>query len=38
MYAIQSIPSSLLVDKAGKIIAKNQRGNDLRKTVAGILN
>ncbi len=38
MYAIQSIPSSLLVDKSGKIIAKNKRGNELRATVAGILD
>lgn len=38
LYAIQSIPSSLLVDKTGKIIAKNKRGEDLRDTVAGILD
>lgn len=34
MYAIQSIPSSLLVDKTGLIVAKNKRGDDLRKFVA----
>ena len=32
-YAVRSIPQSLLVDKTGKIIAKNKRGEDLRKTV-----
>lgn len=37
MYAIQSIPSSLLVDKTGKIIAKNKRGDELRAFVAEIL-
>ncbi len=36
-YAIRSIPSSLLVDKTGKIIAKNKRGDELRETVADIL-
>lgn len=34
LYAVNSIPSSLLVDKNGKIIAKNKRGEELRKTVA----
>jgi peroxiredoxin len=34
MYAIQSIPSSLLVDKTGLIVAKNKKGDDLRKFVA----
>jgi len=34
MYFIQSIPSSLLVDKTGLIVAKNKRGDDLRKFVA----
>jgi peroxiredoxin len=37
MYAIQSIPSSLLVDKNGKIVAKNKRGDDLRAFVAETL-
>ena len=37
MYAIQSIPSSLLVDRTGKIIAKNKRGDELRAFVAGTL-
>lgn len=34
MYAIQSIPSNLLVDKTGMIIAKNKRGDELRQIVA----
>lgn len=34
LYAVRSIPSSLLVDKNGKIIAKNKREDELRKTVA----
>lgn len=38
MYAIRSIPSNLLVDKTGKIIAKNKRGEELRKFVAGTLD
>ena len=37
-YAIQSIPSSLLVDKTGKIIAKNKRGEELRAFVSETLN
>ena len=36
-YAIQSIPSSLLVDQTGKIIAKNKRGDELRAFVAEYL-
>lgn len=38
VYAIQSIPSSLLVDKNGVIVAKNKRGDELRQTVAEKLN
>jgi peroxiredoxin len=34
LYAINSIPSSLLVDKNGKIIAKNKREEELRKVVS----
>jgi peroxiredoxin len=34
MYNIQSIPSSVLVDRTGKIVAKNKRGDDLRKFLA----
>lgn len=37
MYAIQSIPSSLLVDRTGKIVAKNKRGDELRAFVAETL-
>lgn len=37
-YFVHSIPSNLLVDKNGIIIARNQRGEDLRKTVAKILD
>jgi peroxiredoxin len=37
MYAIQSIPSSLLIDRTGKIIAKNKRGDELRAFVAETL-
>lgn len=37
LYAIQSIPSSLLVDQTGKIIAKNKRGEELKKFVAETL-
>ncbi len=37
MYAIQSIPSSLLVDKTGVIVAKNKRGDELRAFVAETL-
>ena len=33
LYAISSVPSSLLVDKNGKIVAKNKRGDELTKTV-----
>ncbi len=37
-YAINSIPSNLLVDKTGKIIAKNKRGDELRETLAKMLD
>lgn len=37
-YAIRSIPSSLLVDKTGKILAKNKRGEELREFVSSTLN
>lgn len=38
LYSVKSIPSSLLVDKNGVIVAKNKRGDELRDTVAEILN
>ena len=34
MYAINSIPSNLLIDKSGKIIAKNKTEEELREFVA----
>lgn len=37
-YAVNSIPSSLLVDKTGKIIAKNIRGEALGLTVSELLD
>ena len=37
-YAINSIPSSLLVDQNGKIVAKNKRGDELRATVSELLD
>ena len=36
-YAIRSIPQSLLVDKTGKIVAKNKRGDELREAVQEFL-
>lgn len=38
LYVVNSIPSNLLIDKNGKIIAKNKSKTELRKTVAGFLN
>ena len=38
LYAVNSIPSNLLVDKNGKIVAKNKRGEELRETVSQILD
>lgn len=38
LYAINSIPSSLIVDQNGKIIAKNKRGEELRATISQLLN
>jgi len=37
-YGIQSIPFTLLLDKEGKIIAKNLRGDELEKKLAELLN
>ncbi len=37
LYGIQSIPSNVLIDKEGKIIAKNLRGEELEKKLAEIL-
>jgi peroxiredoxin len=38
MYVINSIPSSLIVDKNGKIVAKNKHDEELRETIASLLN
>jgi peroxiredoxin len=37
-YNIQGIPYTVLVDKEGKILAKNLRGEDLEKKLAEVLN
>jgi len=37
-YAIQSIPSTFLLDKEGKIIAKNLRGDALEAKLAELMN
>lgn len=37
LYAINSIPANLLVDKTGKIIGRNLREAKLRETVEGLL-
>ncbi|MCK7553525.1 TlpA family protein disulfide reductase [Chitinophaga sedimenti] len=36
-YGIQSVPSNLLIDPQGKIIAKNLRGEDLAKKLGEVL-
>ena len=36
-YAVSSIPSNVLIDENGTIIAKNLRGEDLRKKVEELL-
>jgi peroxiredoxin len=38
LYGISSIPSSLLVDKTGKIIAKDKRGEELSATITEFLD
>ena len=38
MYAVEGIPHSLLVDKTGKIIARDKRGKELGKTVGEFFN
>ena len=37
LYAVNSIPSSLIVDRTGKIVAKNKRGDELRSTITELL-
>jgi len=38
LYGVQSIPANLLIDRNGKIIAKNLRGDDLHEKLAEILD
>jgi peroxiredoxin len=38
LYAVNSIPASLIVDKNGKIIAKNKRDEALREAVSELLD
>ncbi|MDD4755340.1 MAG: redoxin domain-containing protein [Prolixibacteraceae bacterium] len=38
MYLINSIPSSLIVDRNGKIVAKNKRAGELREFISGFLD
>lgn len=38
LYAVNSIPSSLIVDRNGIIVAKDKRGNELRETVEELLD
>jgi peroxiredoxin len=38
LYAVNSIPSSLIVDKNGIIVAKNKRGDELRETIDELVN
>lgn len=38
MYAVNSIPTNLLLDKEGKIIARNLRGEDLRVKISELLD
>lgn len=37
LYAVNSIPSNLLVDNTGKIIARNLREEKLKETISGLL-
>lgn len=37
LYAVNSIPSNLLLDKDGKIVGRNLRGEDLAKEMASLL-
>lgn len=37
LYGIKSIPQNFLLDKDGKIVAANLRGEDLEKTLAELL-
>lgn len=37
-YSVQSIPATFLIDRQGKIVAKNLRGEDLYKKVEELIN
>ncbi|MDP2338294.1 MAG: TlpA disulfide reductase family protein [Bacteroidota bacterium] len=37
MYSVNSIPANMLVDKTGKIIGRNLRGEKLRETISELL-
>ncbi len=37
MYGVQSIPANFLLDKEGKIVARNLRGEDLEKKLAELM-
>jgi thioredoxin-related protein len=37
LYGVQSIPANFLLDKEGKIIAKDLRGNALHETLEQVL-
>ena len=38
LYAIQSIPHTILLDKEGKIIAKNLRGEELDQKLSELMD
>ena len=38
LYGVMSIPANLLLDREGKIIAKNLRGEELEKKLVEIFN
>ncbi|MFA5588929.1 MAG: TlpA disulfide reductase family protein, partial [Mariniphaga sp.] len=38
LYAVNSIPSSLIVDRNGKIVAKNKRDKELFETLSELLD
>jgi hypothetical protein len=37
LYGVQAIPANFLLDKQGKIIAKNLRGEDLHSKLASLM-
>lgn len=38
LYAVRAIPTNILVDKNGVIVAKNLKGDELIKTLNDLLN